>query len=276
MADKTTTSTPATELSRENLPAHVAIIMDGNGRYAKGKLQPRVWGHRKGVERVREVVQACGDLGIKVLTLFAFSEENWGRPRDEVDTILGLIDTYLEKEKETLHRNGVRFRVLGDSRRLPPRTAAALGEFEALTARNEGLVLNVALSYGSRSEIARAARILAEKAVRGEIRPEEIDQAAMSRELFTAGTPDPDLLIRTSGELRISNFLLWQLAYTELYFTPVLWPDFGRAQLLEALQSYQTRQRRFGRLAKADESAERGLAASGAAPASTPTGGPVC
>ena len=228
------------------VPAHIAIIMDGNGRWAKQKGLARIMGHQKGVDSVRDVVKAAGDLGVKVLTLYAFSEENWGRPGDEVNGIFSLLDTFVVAEKDELKKNNVRLQTIGDFKSLPKKSQALITETIDYLSENNGLILNIALSYGSRSEILHACKALMKKALSEGLSPEDIDQKTFENELWTARLPAPDLLIRTSGEQRISNFLLWQIAYTELWFTPVLWPDFRRQHFLEALQNYQNRERRFG------------------------------
>jgi undecaprenyl diphosphate synthase len=227
-------------------PVHVAIIMDGNGRWAKSRGLPRVEGHRRGVEAARKVVQAAPDLGISYLTLFGFSSENWQRPPSEVRDLMGLLRLYLRNEVTNLHKNGARLRVIGDRSRLSDDIRALIDDAEALTRANIRLQLIIALSYGARAEIVGAARKLAEAVKDGRLEPADIDEAAVDRELLTAGIPDPDLLIRTSGELRLSNFLLWQCAYTELVFTDRLWPDFDRADLEQAIEEFHRRERRYG------------------------------
>ena len=233
-------------IPREEMPTHVAMIMDGNGRWAKQKGRPRVFGHRYGAERVREIVEQAGQWGIKALTLYAFSDENWGRPIDEVGVIMRLIEHYLRKERDELNRQNVRFRMIGDFSRFSPSLRSLLDETRDVLADNTGLVLTVALSYGGRAEITRATRAIAEKVLRGEILPGDISQKMIADYLDTAGLPDPDLVIRTSGECRVSNFLLWQSAYAEFYFTPVLWPDFSRQEFAKALEDFYSRERRFG------------------------------
>jgi undecaprenyl diphosphate synthase len=227
-------------------PIHVAIIMDGNGRWAKARGLPRIAGHKRGAEAVREVVRAAGDLGVGYLTLFGFSSENWKRPLAEVQDLMGLLRIYLRSEVAELHRNGVRFRVVGDRARLAPDTIALIEEAEALTAGNSGLALTLALSYGGRQEIVHAAKRLAQDVKDGKIDPAAIDEETFSARLFTVDIPDPDLVIRTSGEMRISNFLLWQSAYAEFAFPDVLWPDFARHHLEQALDDFQGRERRWG------------------------------
>ena len=238
------------ELVREagDLPGHVALIMDGNGRWARERGLPRWMGHREGMKSVRRCVEASLEAGLKHLTLYAFSRENWDRPADEVEALMSLLVEYVERESEDLLRNGVKVRVFGDLERLSDKARESVKLLEATTAPGDNLQLNLAISYGSRDEILRAVRRLAEQVSRGEINPEDVNEAKFEQELYTAGWPDPDLLIRTSGELRISNFLLWQIAYAELYVTPVLWPDFGRQELFQAILEYQRRERRFGRV----------------------------
>lgn len=230
------------------LPAHVAIIMDGNGRWAKERHLPRVAGHRNGVESVRAVVRAAGEVGVKYLTLYAFSAENWNRPKDEVDTLMRYLARYLKNEIAELNRSNVRLEVIGQIYRLPEFVQEQLDKTKAALARNNGLTLILALSYGSRTEIVEAVRAIATQAKEGSLEPAEIDERVISQHLNTRHWPDPDLLIRTSGELRISNFLLWQISYAEFVVTPTFWPDFRRAQLFEALEEYARRHRRFGRL----------------------------
>lgn len=227
-------------------PVHVAIIMDGNGRWAMARGQPRSLGHKQGAEAVRRAVRAAGEMGVGYLTLFGFSSENWRRPASEIDDLMGLLRFYLRREIAELHGNNVRFRMIGDRSRLAPDIVALIENAEKLTAGNGGLMLIVALSYGGRQEIAQAARALAMKAAAGEIDPAAIDEGMVADALETSGIPDPDLMIRTSGEKRISNFLLWQTAYSELVFLDVLWPDFGREHLEEAIREYHRRERRFG------------------------------
>jgi undecaprenyl diphosphate synthase len=233
-------------LDPERLPRHVAVIMDGNGRWAGQRGLPRVEGHRRGELAVREAVECCGELGIEHLTLYTFSAENWRRSADEVSALMRLIEFVARKEIHDLHRKGVRLRVLGRIHELPASLQDELERDINLTRENTGLNLNLAINYGGRAEIVDAARRLAERVQRGQLTPEEIDEAALARELYHPGMPDPDLLIRTGGEMRISNFLLWQVAYSELWVTDTLWPDFARAELVEAVRAYQTRERRFG------------------------------
>ena len=234
------------EIDKEKLPHHVAIIMDGNGRWAKKKLLNRISGHLKGVDAVKEVVTACRELGIKILTLYAFSTENWKRPKDEVAALMGLLKEYLIKEGEEMLQNNIRLRAIGKIEDLPTDVQETLRETITKTERCDGLVLNLALSYSGRSEIVHAVQGVLFDYHRGKIKPEEVTFQRFSEYLWTRGIPDPDLLIRTSGEFRISNFLLWQMAYTEIYVTETLWPDFDRAELLKAIADYQSRERRFG------------------------------
>lgn len=228
------------------LPKHIAIIMDGNGRWAQARGKPRVYGHTKGVQSVQETIEACVKEGIQYLTLYAFSEENWGRPATEVRGILSLLNTYIIRKREELKRNNVRLRTIGSLSRLPANSQNLLKETKAYLADGTGLTLTVAISYGARNEIVQAAQQLAQAVARGELKPEQIDQECFASYLDTAKIPDPDLFIRTSGEQRVSNFLLWQISYSELWFTPVMWPDFRARHLLEAIDYFQTRKRRFG------------------------------
>ena len=234
------------EIDKENLPRHIAIIMDGNGRWAKKKLLNRISGHIKGVNAVREVVTACRELGIKVLTLYAFSIENWKRPADEVKALMGLLKEYLRKECEEMVQNNIRLNAIGRVEDLPLDVQTTLQETKKRTERCDGMLLNLALSYGGRSEILHAVQGITSDLQKGRIKPEEITIQRFSQYLWTRGISDPDLLIRTSGEFRISNFLLWQIAYTELYVTDTLWPDFDRKELVKAISDYQSRERRFG------------------------------
>jgi undecaprenyl diphosphate synthase len=230
------------------LPAHIAIIMDGNGRWARRRKLPRPFGHHAGMTAVREAVGGSLDAGVGVLTLFAFSQENWQRPADEIDALMALLEEYIAREVVSLRERGVGVRILGHLDRLPDSVREAVARIEAETSGGEALALNLCISYSSRAEIARAARRLAAQAAAGTLDPAAIDEDRVAAELYTAPWPDPDLLIRTSGEMRISNFLLWQLAYAELYVTPVLWPDFTRRDLFEAILAFQGRNRRFGRV----------------------------
>ena len=228
------------------LPAHVAVIMDGNGRWAKQRHLPRVEGHRQGVESVRTIVRAAGEAGVKYLTLYAFSVENWNRPKDEVDTLMTYLARYLKNEIGELNKSNVRLEVIGQIYRLPEFVQEQLKKTQAALARNNGLTLILALSYGGRTELVEAMRSIAQKVKAGEIEPAEINEQIVAQHLYTRHWPDPDLLIRTSGELRISNFLLWQISYAELVVTPTLWPDFRKQQFFDALEEYAQRHRRFG------------------------------
>jgi len=230
------------------VPRHVAIIMDGNGRWARERRLPRPLGHRAGMTSVREAVEGAIEAGVEVLTLFAFSEENWQRPPSEISALMGLLEEYIAKEIEELKGQGVQVSVLGDRGRLTGGALEAVERIERETRSGRRLSLNLCISYSSRAELARAARLLAEEVLRGTRRLEEVDEGAVADRLYTAPWGDPDLLIRTSGEQRLSNFLLWQLAYTELYLTGVLWPDFTRRHLFEAILDYQRRERRFGKV----------------------------
>lgn len=231
------------------IPAHVAIIMDGNGRWATQRNLPRTLGHRQGVEAVRRTMRACQELGIKHLTLFGFSSENWRRPADEVSELMRLMRVYLRAETADLHRNGIRLRVIGDRTRLAGDIITLIEQAETLTAGNTDFHLTVAISYGGRQEILRAAMQMAEAVASGALSTNDIDETRFSDFLDTRDIPDPDLLIRTSGEQRISNFLLWQMAYAELVFTPTLWPDFSRQDLIDAITEFNRRERRFGAIA---------------------------
>ncbi|MBO8141024.1 MAG: isoprenyl transferase [Firmicutes bacterium] len=235
-------------IDRKRLPVHVAIIMDGNGRWATRRSLPRVEGHRAGVSALRAAVEACGDLGIRYLTVYAFSTENWERPEEEVGFLMDLLLDVIDRELPRLTEHGVRLRIIGDPDRLPAAVRRKLEDAVKLRPDEERMTLCIALNYGGRSEIARAARLLARDVLQGRLRPEEIGESTFASYLYTAGLPDPDLIIRTGGEHRVSNFLLWQLAYAELWITPVYWPDFNRVHFFEAIVDYQRRQRRFGRV----------------------------
>ncbi len=234
-------------LDRERLPKHVAIIMDGNGRWAQERGENRVFGHHEGVLSVRDIVNACGEIGISYLSLYAFSTENWKRPQGEVNALMELLVNTIRKEAEELKQKNVKLLMIGDIQSLPQICQQELHEAMEMTAENNGVHLVLALSYSARWEIAEAARRLADEAIKGSIKPSEIDEALFSKYLNTASMPEPELMIRTSGEHRISNFLLYQLAYAELYFTNVHWPDFRKQHLIEALLDYQQRERRFGK-----------------------------
>ncbi len=228
------------------IPRHLAIIMDGNGRWAELSSLPRIAGHQQGVETAREIIEECRSLGVQYLTLFAFSSENWQRPAAEVDALMGLLVAFLRGEIPNMLANGIRFNVIGEMGRLSADVQRILREAMEKSAGNRQMVLTLALSYGGRDELVRAARTLAHEVQEGRLQPEAIDEGLLDRSLDTAGLPDPDFLIRTSGEMRISNFLLWQLAYAELYFSSVLWPDFHRSELHHALGEFGRRERRFG------------------------------
>ena len=230
------------------VPRHVAIIMDGNGRWARERRMPRPYGHRSGMRAVREVVEGAVEAGLEVLSLFAFSQENWQRPPTEITALMSLLEEYVAREADELHQRGVRVRALGALDRLTPEASAAVERVVRQTSGNDRLTLNLFISYSARAELVRAARLLAEDAAAGRLDPASIDDAEFAARLYTADCPDPDLLIRTSGEQRISNFLLWQVAYSELYLSPVLWPDFTRADLFAAIRDFQLRERRFGRV----------------------------
>ncbi|QOJ01900.1 MAG: di-trans,poly-cis-decaprenylcistransferase [Phycisphaeraceae bacterium] len=230
------------------IPRHIAVIMDGNGRWASARGLDRSEGHRAGVGSVRTALETCGQIGVECLTLYSFSRENWSRPADEVAALMALCAACLRDERDDLVAKRVRLRVIGSREELPAEVVGGIELAEAATAENRGITLCLALNYGSRAEIARAARRVAERVARGEIRPEGVTEAVLASHLDTAGLPDPDLLIRTAGEMRLSNFLLWQVSYAELYVTPVLWPDFGREDLLAAVRAYAGRSRTFGGL----------------------------
>lgn len=229
------------------VPRHIAVIMDGNGRWATDQGLPRVKGHEAGADTVRAIVRACGERGVEALTLYSFSTENWGRPGDEVDALMALLARFLVDERDELMLNKVRLRGIGELERLPEKVRFLLAEATRLTAGNDGLLLTLALSYGSRTEITDAVRRIAREVAAGELDPESIEEQHITDRLYTTGVPDPDLLVRTSGEMRLSNFLLWQLAYSELYVTDVYWPDFREPHLDEAIAVYSGRQRRFGK-----------------------------
>ena len=233
-------------LDLQRLPRHVAIIMDGNGRWAKQHKLKVAMGHRAGTEALREIIRNSSDIGIEALTLYAFSTENWARPQSEVEALMQLILDFFQSEIDELNEKNVRITILGEKDALPPRQRGALVEAERRTADNTGLKLNIAINYGSRAELARAARALARKAAAGELDPERITEETLAQELYTAGQPDVDLLIRTSGEMRLSNFLLYQCSYAEFVFPTVLWPDFDLKQYHQCIAQYQSRQRRFG------------------------------
>jgi len=233
-------------IRKDKLPRHIAIIMDGNGRWAEKKSLNRIAGHRKGIEVAKEVIRCCRELGIQVLTLYAFSTENWNRPQSEVKTLMALLKRFLRAEGKELIQNNIRLNTIGNIADLPKDVREVIKEFMLKTKNNTGMVLNAALSYSGRNEIIQAIKKIIKYVQQGKLTPHQINEEVFSHYLFTGGLPDPDLLIRTSGELRISNFLLWQMAYTELYVTHILWPDFTEKDLLDAIADYQGRERRFG------------------------------
>lgn len=245
MASRNSQPSPAT-LDPLRVPSHIAIIMDGNGRWASSRGLPRSAGHRAGLGAIRRAIEGCRDLGIRILTLYAFSTENWRRPSDEVGMLMGLLHERLVAEAEELQRSGIRVRVVGDLDVIAPETRAQIARVEAMTVESQALLLNIAFNYGGRAEITRAARALAARVREGQLDAEQISEPALAECLYTAGLPDPELLIRTGGEQRLSNFLLWQAAYAELVFLDVYWPDFDRHHLVAAVNEYQRRQRRFG------------------------------
>jgi undecaprenyl diphosphate synthase len=238
------------QIDINNLPEHVAIIMDGNGRWAKKKGNQRIFGHKNGVKAVRDVVEGAAELGIKYLTLYAFSTENWGRPKQEIDALMGLLVSTIESEADTLIKNNVRLKTIGDINGLPKNVSLNLQKLIEITSKNTGLTLVLALNYSARWEILNAVRNIVVDNSKNEVRPEDIDDKFFESYLNTKEMPYPDLLIRTSGEYRISNFLIWQIAYTELYFTEVLWPDYRKPDLYKAILDYQKRERRFGKISE--------------------------
>ncbi len=233
---------------KDNIPKHVAIIMDGNGRWAKGRGLPRNYGHREGVKRVREIVKAAIEAGIGFVTFFAFSAENWNRPQKEISILMRYLDNFLTREIASMHKNNIRFRVIGATRQLPVNIQDKVREAQKKTADNTGLTVVLALNYGSRQEIVEAAKKFARDAISRNLSVQDLDAEKFSGYLYTCGLPDPDLLIRTSGEMRVSNFLLWQLSYAEFYFTRKFWPDFKADDFMEAVEAYKLRERRFGGL----------------------------
>ncbi|MBR3927875.1 MAG: isoprenyl transferase [Clostridia bacterium] len=232
----------------EKRPRHIAFIMDGNGRWAQRRSLPRSAGHAAGTEALREIIKACDELKIEVMSIYAFSTENWNRPIEEVNALMKLITKYFVSEIDELHEKGVRIKILGELERFPEEQKSALEKAMAKTRFNKGLKLNIALNYGGRAEIVRAAKAISEKCRSGEMTPDQIDYDALSNEMYTAGDPDVDLLIRTSGDMRLSNFLLWQTWYAEIIFNPLCWPDYNRAALIKDLNEYASRDRRFGRV----------------------------
>ena len=243
-----TSSSNYNDLDPAKLPSHVAVIMDGNGRWAKKRLLNRIQGHEKGSKTVRAIVRACREIGISYLTLYAFSTENWQRPQSEVLALMTLLKKFLESEKKEMLDNNIRLYAIGQIERLPENVRQTLHNVMALTKNNNGMTLNLALSYGGRAEIVKMVKEIAIKAKEGRIGPDSITPEIISEHLYTHQMPDPDLLIRTSGEMRISNFLLWQIAYSEIYITDTLWPDFGKDEFVQILKDYQQRERRFGKV----------------------------
>ncbi len=242
------------EIDQNYIPKHVAVIMDGNGRWAKKKGLKRIMGHKNGVEAVRQTVEAAAEIGIGSLTLYAFSTENWKRPKFEVDALMSLLVSSLKNELETLQKNKIRLRAIGNLNKLPKNAQKELSEVMDLTAHNEHMTLNLALNYGAREEMVQAVKSISKKIVNNKLTPEEIDEKIINNHLYTFTLPDVDFLIRTSGEKRLSNFLLWQCAYAEFYFTEVLWPDFRKKDFYEAILNYQSRERRFGKTSEQIES----------------------
>lgn len=238
------------QLDKQRIPQHIAIIMDGNGRWAKSKGMPRAFGHRAGAETLRDIVKTASEIGIKVLTAYAFSTENWKRPASEVDLLMSLLSDYLDNEINELHENDVKIQFIGIIDGLSPSLQQKIANAEQQTQNNQGLILNLAVNYGGRAEITRAMRLIAQQVADGKLKPSDIDDQTIHNYLYTNDLPDPDLLIRPSGDLRISNFLLWQLAYTEFWFTGVNWPDFKPQHLIDAIIEFQRRDRRFGGLTK--------------------------
>jgi undecaprenyl diphosphate synthase len=236
------------EAKRDALPRHVAVIMDGNGRWAKKRLLNRVKGHEKGVESVRTIVRACREFEIPYLTLYAFSTENWQRPQNEIKALMSLLTSFLKKELPELMKQQIRLKAIGQIHRLPENVLRVLKAAMQETSGNDKMTLNLALSYGGRTEITDMVKAIGRKVARGEVDPDKIDQGVVADHLYTRGIPDPDLMIRTSGEMRISNFLLWQLAYAEIFVTPTLWPDFSRDEFIQILDQYRKRDRRFGKV----------------------------
>ncbi len=238
------------KINKDKLPNHIAIIMDGNGRWAKQRGTQRIFGHKNGVSSVRAAIEASAELGVKFLTLYAFSTENWNRPKIEIDALMALLINTINTETETLIKNNISLKTIGDSDSLPKAVQKKLNEVILKTAKCDGLTVILALSYSSRWEITNAVKCIISDFSKGKIKPENIDEDTFSKYLNTSSIPDPELMIRTSGEFRISNFLLWQLAYTELYFTPVLWPDFNKEELYKAIVDFQKRERRFGKISE--------------------------
>ncbi|HHU70273.1 MAG TPA: isoprenyl transferase [Thermoanaerobacterales bacterium] len=246
MKERLTVNITEQDLDYKRIPTHIAIIMDGNGRWAKKRGLPRVMGHRAGIKTVREIIKSCSELNVKILSLFAFSTENWRRPKEEVDALMDLLVLTIENELDELIGNNIIIKTIGDKGGLPKYVQKKVVEAEEKTKKNTGMIVNVALNYGGRKEIVDGVKEICKKVINNEISINDIDEHLFSQMLYTKGLPDPDLLIRPSGELRLSNFLLWQNAYTELWFTPVFWPDFTKEHLISAIKDYQKRDRRFG------------------------------
>lgn len=235
------------KLDLQNLPRHIAIVMDGNGRWAEKRKKPRLFGHKVGADSVRDIVEVSREIGLEILTLYAFSSENWSRPNGEVNGLMAILKSYLTSELSRMLKNDIRLTCIGDMAMLPDGVRSVLMESIKKTSANRSLTLNLALSYGSRNEIVRAVHLLAEKCTRGDLSPADIDIPMVADHLYTSGMADPDLLIRTGGECRLSNFLLWQVSYAEIYFSPVMWPDFRKKEFLQAIADFQGRERRFGK-----------------------------
>lgn len=235
-------------MDKDKVPMHIAFIMDGNGRWAKERGLPRIAGHRAGAQRVKEIVKAAGDLGVKVATFFTFSTENWARPKKEIDMLMHFLGSFLRQEEKNLYKNNIRFITIGQENPLPRILQAKIKQIERETKNNTGLIMVLALNYGARQEIVEAAKRIAKDAIEGKVDIDSLGEDIFSGYLYTAGLPDPDFLIRTSGEMRISNFLLWQLSYAEIYFSNTCWPDFGKNELMKAIAVYQNRERKFGKI----------------------------
>ncbi len=240
-------------MARNKVPEHIAFIMDGNGRWAKEKCLPRIAGHRVGAQRVKEIVRVAEGLGIKAVTFFTFSTENWARPKKEIDMLMHFLGSFLRQEEKNLHKNNIRFMTIGQENPLPKSLREKIAQIERDTKNNTGLIMVLALNYGARQEIVEAAKRVAKDAIKNKIDIDSLNEDLFSGYLFTAGLPDPDFLIRTSGEMRISNFLLWQLSYAEIYFTNTYWPDFGENELKKAITVYQNRERKFGKISLDDK-----------------------
>ncbi len=238
------------EIDHTRVPRHVAIVMDGNGRWANSKNRPRLYGHKAGAESVRVITEAACDVGVEVLTLYAFSSENWNRPEEEVTGLMSILQNFLIAELKRMQQNGIRLNCIGDYQKLPPKVRKTLVDTIEQTVNNTRLTLNLALSYGARDEITRAVKNIAQSCIDGELSVDEINHQTISDHLYTSGLPDPDLLIRTGGEARLSNFLLWQASYAEIYFTSVMWPEFRTEQFYQAIADFQQRERRFGKTSK--------------------------